>query len=68
MLCSDIACLAVSRDTHLELINSDGAAVVGVDGLEELAQPADLFRGQTAGHHQEGCLLQFGHASKLQPD
>lgn len=53
--------------TDLKLIYSDGAAAVGVDGLEELAQPADLLRRQAASHDQEGGLLQLGHASKLHP-
>ncbi len=53
--------------TDLKLIYSDSAAAVSVNGLEELAKPADLLRRQAASHDQEGGLLQLGHASKLHP-
>ena len=51
---------------YLELVNSNGAVIVGINGLEELPQALDLLRGQAARYHHEGCLLQLGHASKLQ--
>ena len=58
--------IAHSKQAHLELFNSDGAIIVGIDGLEQLPQALDLFRGQAARHHHEGSLLQLRHARKLQ--
>lgn len=51
---------------HLELISSDGAIIVGVNGLEELSQALDFLGGEAPGHHHVGRLLQLGHARKLQ--
>lgn len=50
---------------YLELINSDSAIVVGINGLEELSEALDLFRGQASRHYHECRLLQLSHASKL---
>ena len=46
-------------------IDSDGAAVVGVDALEQQLEALQVGRVQLLGHDQQGRLLELVHGGKL---